>query len=248
MSVAHLCVNMRTVFPAIAGLIVLSSFPVTLAMSGDGAGFQSLAQISEVARDLVAGAAGNAGGRRETRAAALDPRLHLTTCQSPLQASLAPGARSPTRMTVQVRCADPGGWRVYVPVELALYDRVVVALRAVDRGATLTGADLTVEERDTSSLPASYMRDPAELAGFTLARSVVAGTVISPSLLSADHIIRRGDIVTLIAQSGGITVRAQGRALNDAALRARVRVQNLGSGRQVEGVVTATGMVEVAFH
>lgn len=137
---------------------------------------------------------------------------------------------------------------MYVPVELNVYDRVVVAARSVDRGATLNSADLVVEERETSALPASYMRDPAELAGFTLARSVVAGTVISPSVLAADHIIHRGDVVTLIAQSGAMIVRAQGRAMNDAALRATVRVQNLGSGRQVEGVVSGAGVVEVAFH
>jgi flagella basal body P-ring formation protein FlgA len=128
------------------------------------------------------------------------------------------------------------------------YDRVVVASRAVDRGATLAPADLLVEERDTSSLPLSYMRDPAELAGFTLARPVAAGTVISASLLAADHVIHRGDVVTLIAQSGAMTVRAQGRALADAAMRERVRVQNLGSGRQIDGVVVGAGLVEVAFH
>ena len=229
------------------GLTVLGAFPVTLAISSDGGGFQSLAEIAEVARKFVAGAGPQAGARRETQPAALDPRLHLLRCQTPLQASLAPGARSPTRATVQVRCADPGGWRVYVPVEVTYYDKVVVAARSVDRGAMLTPADLVVEERETGSLPPGYMRDAADTSGFTLARPVVAGTVISAGVLSADHVIHRGDVVTLIAQSGTITVRARGRALNDGALRARVRVQNLGSGRQVEGVVTGSGMVAVAF-
>ncbi len=229
-------------------LLLLGSFPITLAVSSDGGHFQDLTGIAEVARHFVAGNASNGGARREARATALDSRLHLANCATPLQASLAPGGRSAARVTVQVRCADPGGWRVYVPVELTLFDRVVVAARSVDRGAVLNAADLNVEERETSALPASYMRDPAELAGFTLARPVVAGTVISPSVLAADHIIHRGDIVTLIAQSGAVIVRARGRAMSDAALRATVRVQNLGSGRQVEGVATGAGVVEVAFH
>jgi flagella basal body P-ring formation protein FlgA len=243
MSVAHLCHIMRTLC-----LLLLGSFPIALAVSSDGGHFQDLAQIAEAARHFVAGSGGSGGGRRDARATALDSRLHLANCATPLQASLAPGGQSAAHVTVQVRCADPGGWRVYVPVELNVYDRVVVAARSVDRGATLNSADLVVEERETSALPASYMRDPAELAGFTLARSVVAGTVISPSVLAADHIIHRGDVVTLIAQSGAMIVRAQGRAMNDAALRATVRVQNLGSGRQVEGVVSGAGVVEVAFH
>ncbi len=243
MSVAHLCHTMRALC-----LVILGSFPITLAVSSDGGHFQDLAEIAEVARHFVAGSGSNNVGRRETRTAALDARLHLMRCATPLQASLAPGGRSASRLTVAVRCADPGGWRLYVPVELILYDRVVVAARPVDRGALLSAADLVVEERETSALPASYMRDPAQLAGFTLARPVVAGTVISPAILAADHIIHRGDVVTLIAQSGGMIVRAQGRAMSDAALRATVRVTNLGSGRQVEGVVTGAGVVEVAFH
>lgn len=249
MSVAGFHLDMRTLRLTALGFAILASFPVTLAISSDGGTFQSLAEIAEVARKFVAGASvgPQAGARRETQAAALDSRLRLATCHTPLQASLAPGARSSTRATVQVRCADPGGWRVYVPVEVKYYDRVVVAARSVDRGATLTAADLLVEERETSSLPPGYMRDPVELAGFTLARPVVAGTIISAAVLSADHVIHRGDVVTLIAQSGAITVRAQGRALSDAALRARIRVQNLGSGRQVDGVVTGSGLVEVAF-
>jgi len=229
-------------------LIVLGSFPVTLAVRADGGPYESLSRIAQTAGDFVAHAGLASSGRRETHAAALDPRLRLTSCKTPLETSLAPGARSPTRLTIEVRCADAGGWRVYVPVQVSYFDRVVVAARAVERGVALTRADLSVEERETSSLPASYMRDPAELSGFTLARPVVAGTVISPALLSADRIIHRGDVVTLVAQAGSMIVRAQGRALADAALRERVRVQNLDSGRQVEGVATATGLVEVAFQ
>jgi flagella basal body P-ring formation protein FlgA len=210
--------------------------------------FQSLPEIAEVARKFVAGASQQIGARRETRTAALDARLHLTACKTPLQTSLAPGARSPTRITVQVRCADVAGWKIYVPVDVTYYDHVVVATRAVDRGAALAPADLAVEERESGSLPSSYMRDPAELTGFTLSRPVAAGTVISPSLLAADHVIHRGDIVTLIAQTGSMMVRAQGRAMADAAVRERVKVRNLGSGRQVEGLVVGAGEVQVAFR
>jgi flagella basal body P-ring formation protein FlgA len=236
-------------FPLIAfALAVLGSFPGTLAISSDGGAYQNLQEVGEAARKFAVGAGPQSGARRETQLAALDPRLHLSICKSPLETSLAPGARAPTRITVQVRCAEPDGWRVYVPVQVTYYDRVVVASRAVDRGAVLAATDLAVEERETNSLPASYMRDPAELTGFTLARPVVAGTVISPALLAADHVIHRGDVVTLIAQSGSMTVRAQGRALADAALHSRVRVQNVGSGRQVEGVVVGSGVVEIALQ
>ena len=239
---------MQNLHRKILALAACGAFPCTLAVSNDGGAFQSLAEVADAARQFAAGISQQIGARRETQAAALDVRLHLTPCKTPLQTSLAPGARSPTRITVQVKCADVAGWKVYVPVDVKFYDHVVVATRAVDRGVALAPADLAVEERETSSLPSSYMRNPAELAGFTLARPVVAGTVISPSLVAADHVIHRGDIVTLIAQTGSMTVRAQGRAMADAAMRERIKVRNLGSGRQVEGLVVGAGEVEVAFR
>lgn len=229
-------------------LAACGCFPVTLAISNDGGAFQSLPAIADAAQRFAASSGSQLGARGEAQSAALDQRLKLAPCRTPLQTSLAPGGRSSSRVTVLVKCADVGGWKLFVPVDVTYFDRAVIATRAVDRGVTLQPTDLAVEERETSSLPSSYMRDPSELAGFTLARPVTAGTVISPSLLSADHVIHRGDTVTLIAQSGAMTVRAQGRALGDAALRGRVKVQNLGSGRQVDGVVVGSGMVQVSFQ
>src|SRR5258705_5382377 len=93
----------------ILALAVCGAFPCTLAVSNDGGAFQSLPEVAETARQFAAGASRQIGARRETHAAAVDARLHLTPCRTPLQTSLAPGARSPTRITVQVKCADVAG-------------------------------------------------------------------------------------------------------------------------------------------
>jgi flagella basal body P-ring formation protein FlgA len=51
--------------------------------------------------------------------------------------------------------------------------------------------------------------------------------------------------VTLLAAVGGLEVRAAGVAMNDAAARGRVKVQNITSNRIVEGVVETPDVIRI---
>jgi len=87
--------------------------------------------------------------------------------------------------------------------------------------------------------------DVASLEHRTLARPLPAGTALMADALLADLIVRQGQEVTLVASAPGISVRATGKALQDGREGARVRVQNLASLKVVEGVVDASGVIEI---
>jgi len=73
----------------------------------------------------------------------------------------------------------------------------------------------------------------------------MAGSILVADMLAADPVVVHGQQVTLVAALGGLEVRAPGRVLNDGAVAARVRVQNLSSQRIVEGVVETADTVRV---
>jgi flagella basal body P-ring formation protein FlgA len=58
-------------------------------------------------------------------------------------------------------------------------------------------------------------------------------------------VIQRGDPVVLVSRSGGIEVRASGRALAAAGVDERISVENVSSRRVVQGQVLASGEVLV---
>ena len=60
--------------------------------------------------------------------------------------------------------------------------------------------------------------------------------------------VQRGQTVTLIADFGGMSVRMAGRALTDGLLNQRVKVENLSSGKIVEGIARSEQMVEVILN
>jgi len=177
----------------------------------------------------------------------LDPRLRLTACTPPLAVSLAPGARPTGRTVALVRCTSPRPWSVYVPAKVTVMVWVVVAARPILKDQPVTAADISVEQRDSSTLPAGYITDPNQILGKVLSRPVGVGNVILPAAAQTPRIIRRGDRVALVIQSGVLMVRSSGVALSDAGLGERITVRNDSSRRVVEGTAQENGVVAVPW-
>jgi flagellar basal body P-ring formation protein FlgA len=72
--------------------------------------------------------------------------------------------------------------------------------------------------------------------------------VITNQFLAAAKAVQRGQSVTLIADAGGMSVSMAGRALSDALINQRVKVQNLSSGKIVEGIARSEQTVEIILQ
>ena len=178
-------------------------------------------------------------------AAGFDTRHQLPRCDMPLQGFLRRGMEVQPRTIVGVRCSGSRPWKVYVPVDIVVTASVLVTKRALPRGHTVMPDDVRPERRDVSRLRFGYLADPAELQGQRLRAPLLAGKILTPAVLEIDAIVRRGQSVTLVAGSGGISVNMVGVALSDGGLNQRIRVENGNSGRIVEGVVRSREHVEV---
>lgn len=182
---------------------------------------------------------------------ALDARLRLAPCASPLDAALAPGSGDVGRVSVQVRCPGTPGWRVHLSFEVSRERRVWTFVRAARRGEIL-GPELL--ERTTVTLGRGESRvarggPPVETLepwlGQELARDVPAGRPLVPNLLAPRRLVERGAEVRLRVGGAGLAIETLGVALDDAALDERVAVRNRDSGRVVEAIVTGRGRAEV---
>jgi flagella basal body P-ring formation protein FlgA len=182
--------------------------------------------------------------RSFAEAGVLDPRLRLPGCSTAPEGFLPAGVSVAARTTVGVRCASPV-WSVYVPVTVASEMRVLVLKTAMARNAQPGPNDVEVRQRRVPGFPTTYIADVSDLAGRHLKSAASPGAVLTEELLEQDILIKRGQRVTLLAAAGGIEVQAQGEAVSDATADGRVRVQNLGSHRIVEGRVETADRVRV---
>lgn len=171
--------------------------------------------------------------------ATLDPSMRMPACPAALQAQ-------PTgTTTVEVSCASPAGWRLFVPVKVRRFNNVLVLARGLAAGETVGAADIVSERRDAARIVGAPLTDPSAAVGQVVRRMLPAGSLLSAGDLVPQRLVRRGDNVALVARNGGLEVRMAGRALADAGENERVSVENLSSHRVVQGVVSRDGDVLV---
>jgi flagella basal body P-ring formation protein FlgA len=222
---------------ALVGILTLAAGTLTHAQPTDER-WQPPVTIAAAAR--AAAAAATTG---DVEGAAVDERLKLARCDAPLEAKVE-RAIERGRGTIVVSCATPTAWRLYVPVRAVNDAAVLVLARNVQPGEVLTAADFEVARRSSMSLPYDYLAEAAQAVGFAMRRSQTAGSVLTTSALVAPEVVRRGELVTLTAGEGPVTVKSEGVALEPGRLRERIKVRS-ASGRVIEGTAEGPGQVRV---
>jgi flagella basal body P-ring formation protein FlgA len=180
----------------------------------------------------------------QVTATRLDSRLRLPACSNELE-TFGTAGQAGIPSSVGVRCAGTTPWSIHVPVKIEVIASVVVLTTPGERGAPIRPEQLSLEPRDIAGMVRGYLTEIAATEGMVLKRQALPGTVLDPTLLEPELIVRRGQQVKLQAGGGAIAVSIQGEALADAARGDRVRVRNPSSNIVVEGVVADSGQVVV---
>ncbi|WP_341675326.1 flagellar basal body P-ring formation chaperone FlgA [Niveibacterium sp. SC-1] len=164
------------------------------------------------------------------------------TCIAP-EAFLPQGRRAWGKTTVGVRCREPR-WTVYMPAQVRVQGRYLVAARPLASGQTLAAGDWNLAEGDVAALPAGVLESPMQAEGRTLRRAVAASSPLVADQLLATRAVERGQKVQVISRGAGFEVSNQGEALAPAADGQTVTVR-LEGGRIVQGVARLGGVVEI---
>jgi flagellar basal body P-ring formation protein FlgA len=178
----------------------------------------------------------------------IDPRLELEHCPQPVTAGLASVHHMQDRATIELRCPILKSWHLYVQVRVVGMSPVAVAAHAIVAGTVLKAEDLRVEQHDLSELPPGFLDDPSIAVGLTASRPISGGAFITNQYLVAAKAVQRGQSVTLVADLGGMSVRMAGKAMSDGLINQRVKVENLSSGKIVEGIARSEQVVEIIFQ
>jgi flagellar basal body P-ring formation protein FlgA len=212
------------------------------ALAGD---FQEIPPLEALAKSTAALQLPALTDKQRLIVGPLDPHLQLQPCDMPVKALTSPGGHMRDRISVELRCPGTTPWHIYVPVRVVGTSSVVIAAHAIVAGSVLTDKDLRVEQHDIPELPQGYMDDPTVVVGLTAGRPISSGAIITNQFLVAAKAVQRGQTVTLVADTGGMSVRMAGRALTDGLVNQRVRVVNISSGKIVEGVARSEQIVEI---
>ncbi len=175
----------------------------------------------------------------------LDYRLRLQQCEHPLEAFSPRDRVGLGNQTIGVKCSGSVPWSVYVPVTVKLFKPVVVTTKALAAKHIITASDVALKRIDVGAFQRGYLSNAKPLIGQQLKYPLPAGAPLNHHNVKPEKIVRRGDLITLVAEAGSMSVRMNGTALTDASLGQRVKVKNSSSNRVVEGIVDGPGIVRV---
>jgi flagella basal body P-ring formation protein FlgA len=136
--------------------------------------------------------------------------------------------------------------RLRITASVDLQMSALVAARDLPRGHIISEGDLS-----ESLVPFSHakgaLKEVSQAVGQTLKVSLRTGSPVRDRDLVQTSLVKKGETVTIIAQSGGLKVTALGQAKQDGALGQTIGVINQDSKKTISAKVIGPGMVEVKF-
>lgn len=172
----------------------------------------------------------------------LDSRIQLAACASPLQVTTA-SERALGPVSMSVSCSHPNPWRVQVRGSVSAVAELPVLALPINRGDVIGSGDIELRQQRITRDLVGYLRSEQDIVGKEARKNLVVGSKLRKSDLISPQIIDRGQTVALVAQSAGLLVNMQGKALSNGAAGDRLMVKNLSSGRRIEGLVQRNGTV-----
>ncbi len=203
---------------------------------------QVTAFMNNYARDLVKRL--GAGTRVEYDSGAIASGTDTKSCTAPL--SINPhNQQSLARVTLLVACGNE--WSIYIPVDLTVYQPVVVATRPLGSGAVIAADDVELNALDVGRLSGTYLTTLDEAVGMGVKRPLSPGRAVLMQHLEQPLLIRRGEGVIISAERGDLAVKMSGTAMTDGRRGELIRIKSQSNTRIVNARVVGPGHVMVAM-
>lgn len=175
----------------------------------------------------------------------VDSRLRMAACDNGPAVNFSGDPWKTGAPRLEISCQGDRPWRLFVSTTVDIHGPALVAANPLTRGTRLTADMITTADVALNTIHRKPIRDRKALLGRVMARSVNAGTVLTPDLVDVPDAVSRGDHVVITARSGNFSVQTRGKALASGQVGDQVPIQNLASKRTVRGLITEPGHVEI---
>ncbi|MDO8206545.1 MAG: flagellar basal body P-ring formation chaperone FlgA [Gallionella sp.] len=171
----------------------------------------------------------------------IDRRIALRQC-SKIEAFLPTGSQLIGRVSIGVRCSDPNGWSIFIPVQIKITRDLLISARPLSMGQIVHEEDLARQTTETTQNVG--LTDARQVIGKVLRYSIAAGYTLREDMLRTPYSVKQGQSVKLSIQGGGFSLSSSGVALNNASEGETVQIRT-SSGRVVSGIAGAEGVVQI---
>ncbi len=151
------------------------------------------------------------------------------------------------RLTVSVSVDGITATEVSLSAWVDVYGSVVCAARSLKKGETIGLADVYLARKNISRMPANIITDKSKAIGLSAKNSLNVNTCIREYMLIRMPTLERGELVTILAQTGGLKITTPGKTLERGFEGELIRVQNTMSKKKIYARIVDDATVEVDF-
>jgi flagellar basal body P-ring formation protein FlgA len=137
--------------------------------------------------------------------------------------------------------------RVWATATVEVMVDVVISKKPLGRHKPITEDDIELLKMDLAKLPSGAITDPEAVLGKRAKRAIGAKTVLRTDLVELPPLVKRGDVVVIIAESGGLKITALGEVKKKGRLGESIPVMNYDSKKILYGRVLDSSTVKVEF-
>jgi flagella basal body P-ring formation protein FlgA len=137
--------------------------------------------------------------------------------------------------------------RVWANVTIEVLAEVVITRKPLGRHKPITEDDIMVLRMDLSKVPSDVITDPEAVLGKRTRRAIGSKTVMRANLVEFPPLVRRGDVVVIVAETNGFKITALGQVKKKGALGDRIPVMNFDSKKVLYARVMDANTVKIDF-
>ena len=137
--------------------------------------------------------------------------------------------------------------KVWATATIEILEPVVVTRKPLGRHKPITEDDIELQTMDLSDLPAGVVTDPGTVLGKRTRRAIGARIPLRADLIELPPLVKRGDLVVIVAESNGLKITTLGQVKKRGRLGERIPVINMDSKKILYACVIDSNTVKVDF-
>ena len=137
--------------------------------------------------------------------------------------------------------------RVWATATIEIFTNVVVTKKPLGRHKPITEDDIEIRKMDLAQLPSGVITDPDVILGQRTRRAIGSHTVLRSNLVEFPPLVKRGDVVVILAETGGLKITTLGQVKKKGRFGERIPVMNFDSKKVLYARVLDSNTVRVEF-
>jgi len=176
-----------------------------------------------------------------------DTPLPVGKLEIKVQRQASVDLRGYVSLTASIFINDAFVQRVGLSGWIDRFEDIVCSTKPLNRKVVLEHRDIFLSTRNVSKVKDTYFTRLEDLIGKRLKRKAGNGEIIFASMVETPPVIKKGDKVTIIAESSALLVKTIGIALTDGYPGEQISVRNIMSNKRVQAIVIDQSTVKVQY-